>query len=250
MTEGFHAQCQWQICDSMLEGFGRDLVWSIRSAKQFQSRLLSSDGEKGVGLWLGGTTWRSAAPSSPAPAPVSIIIIILSLRFRKIFPLGLLLSRMNIKPGGLRADLSELRGQLPHPSRCQPTGALPQHFGEWGGALLLEFARKERSDDHDTVSQTTNYRARAVQLSNAPAQPPSGAPRRHCPFGENCGGGRGGSIRRRHPRQERRRPRLAGHSCFCHSPARSPTPTTRHEEDKSRKNNNNDGSESDFSLMK
>ena len=185
-------------------------------------------------MWLGGT-WRSAAPSSPAP--VSIIIIILSLRFRKIFPLGLLLSRMNIKPGGLRADLSE--GQLPHPPRHQPTGALPQHFGEWGGALLLEFARKERSDDHDTVSQTTNYRARAVQLSNAPAQPPNGAPRRHCPFGQSCGGGRGGSIRRRHPRQERRRPRLAGHLCFCHSPARSPTPT-RHE-DKSRKNNNTDG---------
>ena len=52
------------------------------------------------------------------------------------------------------------------------TKGAPSTF--WGGALLLKFARKGRSDDgdHDGESdETTDCRARAVQLSNAPSQP-------------------------------------------------------------------------------
>ena len=163
-------------------------------------------------------------------------------------------SWMNIS--GLRADLSE--GQLA-PARHATIGPCPpQHFGEWGGALPPEFAKKGGSvGDQVSASQpdfpdrTTGRTARAVFSCRTRPRRPIGELGHHRPFGENYGGGGGGSRgdrnrrrRRRHPRQKRIRPRPAGHSCFCHSPARSSAFS------RTRKSRNNNGTLSDSPPVK
>ena len=85
-------------------------------------------------------------------------------------------SWMNIS--GLRADLSE--GQLA-PARHATIGPCPpQHFGEWGGALPPEFAKKGGSVGDQvsaTVSQTSQTgrrdepRARCSAVERARADP-------------------------------------------------------------------------------
>lgn len=134
-----------------------------------------------------------------------------------------------------------------------PPRGPPQHFG--AGPCFLNLPGKDGlTTATTTVSQTRRrIAARAPFSCRTRPRSPNRGPRLHCPFGENRGGGRGDSSRRRHPRRERRRPRPAGHSCFYHSPTRSPH-TTRGEDDDSKSENNNNknnnsGTNSDWSSI-
>ena len=150
-----------------------------------------------------------------------------------------------------RIKSRSVRGSAcPRPLRHHRGPACLNILGNGAGPCLLNLPRKVgRSDDQESASQpdvpdrTTGHggglrftnRARAVFSCRTRPRIPIGELGRRRPFGENYGGGgsRGDSNRRRrrrHPRQERIRPRTAGHSCFCHSPARSPA-TTRHEDE-------------------